>query len=209
MPRIAMLVLVTLAFLVPGSLSAQDCRTITEATARLKCFDDGANTGSPSKRAASENGDKTAPIAFMKYPTEVYRGPIVFPDFNGRDRKHSSLRTRIRNGMKSGPNFAGHLTLVEVGCGAGCRTVPVADVKTGRVYDFPLGGEDNMYLNLKFKPDSRLVVAFWESDERCIREDLVWNEQQFQKLARTDLGVSQICRETDASGFTPADLFKP
>ena len=68
----------------------------------------------------------------------------MMPDFRGRDRAYAMLRTRIRDGAKAGPNFAGYLALVEIGCGAGRRVVRVVDVRTGRVLDFPLGGEHNL-----------------------------------------------------------------
>ena len=38
---------------------------------------------------------------------EVYRGPIRYPDFQGRDRNYRSCRTRIVEAMRDGPNFAG------------------------------------------------------------------------------------------------------
>jgi hypothetical protein len=92
------------------------------------------------------------------------------------------LRTRIRQGMKAGANFAGHLALIEIGCGTGCRFVPVVDVRTGRVYDFPLGGEETPSLWLKYRPTSRYVLATWVEEGRCIRAGLIWNGSAFDRL---------------------------
>ena len=71
-------------------------------------------------------------------------------------------------GAKAGPNFAGHLSLVTIGCGAGCVFVPVVDVQTGRVFkNSPLGGEDQSSLDMKYQVDSRLIATRYISNERC------------------------------------------
>ena len=79
----------------------------------------------------------------------IYRGPIVLPDFKGRDKAFANYRTRISEEMKTGPNFAGHYALVIIGCGTACRFAYVADVSTGQVYDFPYGGEENYDMDLR------------------------------------------------------------
>ncbi|MFA1676267.1 hypothetical protein ACDY97_26875 [Rhizobium mongolense] len=38
----------------------------------------------------------------------AYQRKTVLPDFKGRDRDFNRFRTRIREGMREGPNFAGH-----------------------------------------------------------------------------------------------------
>jgi hypothetical protein len=70
---------------------------------------------------------------FDRYPvSEVYRGPARMPDFQGRDRDAKDYRTRIRNGIKEGANFAGRYKVIQFGCGTGCAFVYVADVSTGK-----------------------------------------------------------------------------
>lgn len=133
------------------------------------------------------------PAADRATVSEIYNGPPQFPDFTGRDRKYRDYRTRIVNGMKSGPNFAGHYSFIIFGCGAGCRSVLFGDNKTGRVHSFPLGGEDNMYLDLKFKKDSRAVLAYWEDNERCMRELLTWTGSDFTRSGADDIGGRQVC----------------
>jgi len=130
---------------------------------------------------------------FGRYQTQIDRGRIMTPDFRGRDRAYATLRTRIRDGAKAGPNFAGHLTLVEIGCGAGCRVVPVVDIRTGRVLDFPLGGEENLSLVLRYRPDSRLIVAYWVNEGVCRREDLVWTGSGFERGTTRELGDAEVC----------------
>jgi len=45
----------------------------------------------------------------------------------------SRFRTGLRYGAKKGPNFAGHYTIVEWGCGTGCDNIAVIDAANGRV----------------------------------------------------------------------------
>src|SRR5262249_6688866 len=131
---------------------------------------------------------------FARYEVaKVYRGPPRMPDFRGRDSSWTSYRTRIRQGVQQGSNFAGHLAMVEIGCGTGCRIVPVVDIATGHVIEFPYSGEDYGLLNLHYQRNSRLVVAFWMADERCFRGSVEWTGTAFKALGRKDLGPEDVC----------------
>jgi len=125
----------------------------------------------------------------------TYSGPVRFPDFKGRDRDWNDYRTRIRDGMKGGANFAGKLAVITVGCGTGCRWAAVGDISTGRVHQFPLGGEENMYLELRYRRDSRLIVAYWEEEDRCMRENLEWTGSGFRQFGRKAIGSTDVCRK--------------
>lgn len=98
--------------------------------------------------------------SFGKYATPVYSGPISNPDFNSLQGSRT-YRTRIREGMKKGVNFAGHFAVITIGCGTGCNFSFVADLKTGALETFPLGGEEYQGLSLDYRADSRLVRADW------------------------------------------------
>lgn len=99
------------------------------------------------KRRHSLRGSKVrtrARCLFCK-PTHCghWRSPSPrLPDFQGADRRFGTYRTRISNEMRTGPNFAWHYAIVEIGCGTSCRFVFIGDVATGRVYEFPYGGEE-------------------------------------------------------------------
>jgi hypothetical protein len=67
------------------------------------------------------------------------------------------------------------------------------DVRTGRVLDFPLGGEDNLSLVLRYRPDSRLIVAYWVNEGVCRREDLVWTGSGFERGTARELGDAEVC----------------
>lgn len=53
--------------------------------------------------------------------------------------KDKRFRTVLRQQAKEGPNFAGHYTMVVVGCGMDSFFVAVVDAKTGLVYWPPFG----------------------------------------------------------------------
>ena len=130
--------------------------------------------------------------------TRIYKGKAKAPDFKGRDKDFASFRTRIRNGMKEGPNFAGEYTIIQVGCGAGCSFAMVANNRTGQIFDFPRGGEDNMYLSLRYVLDSALVVAKWASYEtqKCTVEHFRFDQGKWSTLAKRDVGDMDACYRT-------------
>ena len=129
--------------------------------------------------------------SFGSYRAALYRGRIAAPNFQ-RAPQYRQFRTRIVEGART-VNFAGRYALVRFGCGAGCTSNVVVDVSSGRIIDFPLGGEDNYHLDLNFRADSRLVRARWETqgaDEACIHQALVFNGRTFRRLpARRQAGA--------------------
>lgn len=136
-----------------------------------------------------------AAVDFARYPAPPYRGTVRLPDFKGQDKAFANFRTRIRDGMKSGPNFAGRLSIISFGCGIDCRAVLVGDVSTGHVIDFPISGEDFAGIALDYRLDSTLISARWNnfSTRECQQEQFVWKQQQFRSLGRKTLGSSEVC----------------
>ena len=141
-----------------------------------------ANCG-PAVAARTDPTSTNDSALFVRYSvSKVYRGPVRFPDFRKRDRAFSEFRTRIREGMRDGTNFAGHYAIVSWGCGTECVDYVIGDVATGRVFGFPLGGENNLELGLDTRPTSLLIVARWISPAEsnpnlmnCIRQNFTWN----------------------------------
>ncbi len=99
------------------------------------------------------------------------------------------FRTRIRNGIQEGPNFAGRYKVIQFGCGTGFSFVLVADVSTGHVFSFPHGGEYDQMLQLEYRVSSDLIRAWWVPDltnvHMCMQEDLVLKNGQFVFLGRS------------------------
>jgi hypothetical protein len=116
---------------------------------------------------------------------KVYQGPIHYPDFNGREKNIADYSVKIIDEMGSGPNFAGHFTIVELGCGTDCRFAFIADLATGKVYDFPYGGEVFNALSLDYKVKSNELTVRWATtadpaaDRLCVIQNLEWNGEKF------------------------------
>src|SRR5688500_13024365 len=69
---------------------------------------------------------------FESYPARLYRGRVA--PVNLRSAKGAgTFRTRLREGAKEGVNFAGHFALVGWGCGTGCLSAAVINLKNGAV----------------------------------------------------------------------------
>ncbi len=94
----------------------------------------------------------------------------VFGDFHGNPAKvdlssHSyarTFRTRLRDGAKKGPNFAGHYALVCWGCGNECQMSLVIDLRTGTVYGLtepPSQRPLESSRGLDFRVTSRLIIV--------------------------------------------------
>ncbi len=138
------------------------------------------------------------------FPVRVrFAGKTVMPDFRGRDREFNSFRTRIRDGMREGPNFAGRYTLIQIGCGAGCSFVVLADNQTGRPASFPRGGEEHMYLSLDYSRDSRLVATQWLNSETstCVVEFFDFDKDAFKPISKTEIGNEDACNRTAAENL--------
>jgi len=72
-------------------------------------------------------------------------------------RGASMFRTKLREGAKKGPNFAGHYTVITWGCGTDCRLVAIVDARTGRVYFAPF--TVSIPADADYRLDSRLLIA--------------------------------------------------
>lgn len=123
----------------------------------------------------------------------VYQGRIVLPDFKGRDKSFANFRTRIRDEMRSGPNFAGHYSIVVIGCGTSCRFAIMGDVANGHVFDFPYGGEEHYDMSLNFNVKSNRIDVRWISEDDCLSDRLVWNGSAFKSEAKRRLGSRAFC----------------
>src|SRR5262245_60406906 len=67
--------------------------------------------------------------------SETFSGKPTAPILKTANERR--FRTMIREGAAKGPNFAGHYTIADWGCGAGCVSIAVVDAKDGRVYPGP------------------------------------------------------------------------
>lgn len=106
--------------------------------------------------------------------------PVVAqPDFAGRDKQFSYLRTRIREALREDANFAGHYTIVTMGCGTGCTNNLMVDRKTGKVTNLPYGGEFQQMLTLRHRVDRASLVASWFEGQLCYVQEARWTGSGF------------------------------
>lgn len=92
---------------------------------------------------------------FADHPvTERFAGTPVQPDLESAPNA-KQFATRIREGAKKSPNFAGHYTIIEWGCGSECQRSVIVDAKTGAIY-FP---NFTSSWGLLYRLDSSLLIV--------------------------------------------------
>jgi len=123
--------------------------------------------------AAGRQG-RPAPPAFTDFSvSDRFQGkPAAVKLVSAQARKY---RTMLRDGAKEGPNFAGHYTIAQWGCGSGCVQFAIIDAKTGDVY-FPafyvaIVADPDVKMDqipepLQFKPDSKLLIVTGARNEK-------------------------------------------
>lgn len=125
--------------------------------------------------------------SFEQYVVPLYGGPSAKPDLQSLPGSRE-YRTRIRDGIKQGVNFAGHYAIVTFGCGTSCSSSFLVDVKSGKIFDFPLGGEEYPMLSLDYRSDSKLIKASWwtigDENPICVRQELVLKGTAFKFLRK-------------------------
>jgi hypothetical protein len=123
--------------------------------------------------------------------TEDFKGKPVAVVFTRPEERR--FRTVIRFGAAEGPNFAGHYTIVEWGCGTECFQAVLVDGKIGKIYRLPTAThKDAVYYFesswLHFQKDSNLLVVCancrkWARED-CEQKYFVWSGDQFREISR-------------------------
>lgn len=131
---------------------------------------------------------------FEDFPVaRIYKGVPARVDLSSNPIA-SGYRTRLREGARKGPNFAGHYTVVTWGCGSNCEVNAVVDARTGRAYD-GFGDERGT----DFKINSSLIVADAGRPADGSRDDptttlpvryYVWQDNHFKLI------YEQSCSDT-------------
>jgi hypothetical protein len=172
--RVALLSLVALLHAAPPVVSAQ--------------------AGAGVRRAGSGRVRRARTPVFADYPArEVFRGrpaPVRL-----RTRRDRQFRTRLREGAREGPNFAGRYTVVWWGCGTGCSQVAVVDAQTGLVRWPPvewvdiLDPETDAEWPRGFRLDSRLLIltrSHYDRDASYTAYYFLFDGRRFRLLRRAE-----------------------
>ena len=117
------------------------------------------------KRVADEPKADSGPAAdaevvihtprFEAYPvSRIYEGKPLPVNVLSHPQARK-LQTRLVEGAKKGPNFAGHYTVVMWGCGTECQQIAVVEARTGIV----AFAEFMTRLGAQFRIDSNLLIA--------------------------------------------------
>lgn len=136
-------------------------------------------------------GASLASDNFSKYPAEIYTGKISSIDYTSSpDAK--TYKTKISQSLKNGVNFAGKYIIVSFGCGGGCLYSLLVNAQTGKVSDFPIGGENYPMLNLSYKKSSTLLLSSHQEDGDCVRSAY--------KLQEANSPTLTLIKKTKSSG---------
>jgi hypothetical protein len=129
--------------------------------------------------------------SFESYPAkQIYKGTPAPPKL---DQEERMFRAVIRRGAKSEVQFAGHYTVPEFGCGAGCSAFYIVDSITGKIYDgFGITDLPGRWLEkqsgdepprIQFVPNSRLVkINGCPNEHDCGFYDYVMEDGKGLKL---------------------------
>lgn len=97
---------------------------------------------------------------FRRYPASEIHTEVPVAVVLKTDPQAKQFRTRLTEGAKYGPNFAGIYTVIEWGCGTNCQQIAVVNARTGYVTDW-LTTE----LGSNYQIDSMLFVKNPDTEE--------------------------------------------
>ena len=113
------------------------------------------------------------------FKAEKYTGAAVEVNFKSENfPKAKNFKTAISDAVTKGPNFAGHYTVAEWGCGTTCQDHVVVDVQTGEIVATGIPSE----VGLSYSIGSPLLIAnpaknipkASELEESSLNELLSW-----------------------------------
>lgn len=112
--------------------------------------------GSGCTRPANDRSSDKAVHAYTYEQfavSEKFEGTPAAVDFSSKPEA-KLFYTRITEGAKQKPNFAGHYTVVEWGCGTSCQNHAIVDAQTGKIVEYGLASS----YGAGYRPESRLFI---------------------------------------------------
>jgi hypothetical protein len=121
---------------------------------------------------------------FEQYSVKMYKGTVK-PIRWTEDAKN--FRTKVKDAHQADVDYGGSLTFSGFGCGTECGTRFAVDKSSGAVLWFPLGGEEQMRIDLSYRKDSALVWANWQEQDdnvkrHCYQQPWVLGKAGFTPL---------------------------
>lgn len=117
-------------------------------------------------RLAATDWKKERAPQFDDFPAgHIYRGLPAAVNFRSNP-KASTYRTRLGQAAPKGPDFAGHFTVADWGCGSSCQSQTFIDATNGAVID-GVSTERGAWYQL----DSDLFIADPKNDEVAYEDD--------------------------------------
>lgn len=126
-------------------------------------------------------GQSQCHYPFADFPAEdLYKGKPALPKLTTPTQRE--FRTVLRIGSEKRPNFAGHYTVVEWGCGSNCIVFAVIDAVSGKVYDSAMPAINDEYpCGLLYRSKSKLFVVEKSRNPNgdCKAEFYTWDGSRF------------------------------
>lgn len=148
--------------------------------------------------------DKSENIEFAKIPTmeefsvhDVFLGIPAIPDW-GSNPDALTFRTRISEGAKNGPNFAGKYTVITWGCGTSCQASAIINSESGKIVAFGLLSARDIRYDLH---SSLLIVNPKENLHPQEIEDLSKYEDEHFPLGSTPATADYYVMKDDSLTF--------
>ena len=152
---------------------------------------------------ADDSGNRSIPYATYPVPT-TYKGPPAPAKLVGKMQNH--FRTVIREGAISGPNFAGHFTIVSWGCGTSCSSFVIVNAIDGRVYEpstpvvgFGDGSLDTDGIGIFYRLDSAVIAInactealFVNDDPSCGEHIYVMEKDGLREISFKSMNLAKI-----------------
>jgi hypothetical protein len=138
-----------------------------------------------SLQAQANQATNLAVPQFEQYKVKIYSGKPAVPVL--RTPEDREYRTRIREGATAGPNFAGHYTVVIIGCGTECASFVIVDAASGRVFS---RAQKEYTCGPTFKVNSRLLttdVCTGAIQKNCNRAFWEWTGTELKFLTRVPI----------------------
>ena len=144
-------------------------------------------TTSGSGVSAETSVPSTFDTGYDTYKVEMYAGPAA-PIRWTADAK--TYRTRVMEAYREPIVYGGSMVDMGVGCGTECILTFMLDKSSGKMILFPIGGEEQMNTEVRYRADSSLIWASWmEQDEQqpfnrhCYQQPWVLGKSGFKPLA--------------------------